>query len=109
MFTADAKVLAAAHILVWPAILNFFGAATRAIAFSLINGSGNTGLNFAVAIIDGMISRVGIAAILGFGLKMGCQGFWYGDALAGFMPMFIGGFYYLSGKWKKDKNEKAAG
>ncbi|MBR6736028.1 MAG: MATE family efflux transporter [Oscillospiraceae bacterium] len=108
MFTPDTEVLAVAYILVIPSVVNFFGAATRAISFSLINGSGNTALNFAVAIIDGMISRIGIAALLGFGFGMGCQGFWYGDALAGFMPMVIGGCYYISGRWKKDKDEKAA-
>lgn len=101
MFTPDADVLAAASILVIPAVLNFYGAATRSMSFSLINGSGNTKLNFAVAIIDGMISRIGIAALLGFGIGMGCQGFWYGDALAGFMPLVIGMCYYLSGRWKK--------
>ena len=100
LFTSDVNVLAVAGILVIPTVLNFYGSATRSVAFSLINGSGNTKLNFAVAIIDGMISRVGIAALLGFALGMGCQGFWYGDALAGFMPMVIGGCYYLSGKWK---------
>jgi len=103
MFTSDAAVIAGSYIIVWPAVLNFFGSATRSIAFSLINGSGNTKLNFLVAIIDGMISRIGIAALLGFACKMGCQGFWYGDALAGFMPIVIGGCYYLSGKWKKLK------
>lgn len=101
LFTTDAQVLAAASILVIPAVLNFYGSATRSMSFSLINGSGNTKLNFAVAIIDGMISRIGIAALLGFALGMGCQGFWYGDALAGFMPFVIGMCYYLSGKWKK--------
>ena len=101
LFTSDAAVLATASILVLPSILNFYGSATRSISFSLINGSGNTNLNFAVAIIDGMISRVGIAALLGFALNMGCQGFWYGDALAGFMPMVIGMCYYVSGRWKK--------
>lgn len=100
LFTSDEAVLASASILVIPAVLNFYGSATRSMAFSLINGSGNTKLNFAVAIIDGMISRVGIAALLGFALGMGCQGFWYGDALAGFMPMVIGMCYYVSGKWK---------
>ena len=100
MFTTDQAVLASAYLLIVPAILNFFGAATRAISFSLINGSGNTRLNFAVAIIDGMISRIGIAALLGFGFSMGCQGFWYGDALAGFMPLVIGMCYFLSGKWR---------
>lgn len=101
MFTTDADVLALAYILVAPSILNFYGSATRSMSFSLINGSGNTKLNFAVAIIDGMISRVGIAALLGFGLGMGCQGFWYGDALAGFMPLVIGLCYFFSGKWRK--------
>jgi len=101
LFTTDAEVLATASILVVPAVLNFYGSATRSMSFSLINGSGNTKLNFAVAIIDGMIARVGIAALLGFAFKMGCQGFWYGDALAGFMPFVIGMCYYLSGKWKK--------
>ncbi len=100
MFTTDAEVLASASILVIPAVLNFYGACTRSMAFSLINGSGNTKLNFAVAIIDGMISRVGIAALLGFGIGMGCQGFWYGDALAGFMPLVIGMCYFISGRWK---------
>lgn len=101
LFTADVEVLAVASILVIPTVLNFYGSATRSMSFSLINGSGNTKLNFAVAIIDGMISRVGIAALLGFGLGMGCQGFWYGDALAGFMPFVIGMCYYLSGRWRK--------
>ena len=101
LFTTDAQVLAAGAVLIIPTVLNFYGSATRSMSFSLINGSGNTRLNFAVAIIDGMISRIGIAALLGFGIGMGCQGFWYGDALAGFMPFVIGMCYYLSGKWKK--------
>ncbi len=103
MFTTDAEVLAASSILVLPAILNFYGSATRSMAFSLINGSGNTRLNFAIAIIDGMISRVGIAALLGFACRMGCQGFWYGDALAGFMPLVVGSCYFFSGKWRRPR------
>lgn len=99
-FTSDAKVLSIASILISPIILNFFGAATRSISFSLINGSGNTKLNLAVAIIDGVISRVGISALLGFALKMECLGFWYGDALAGFVPIIIGLTFLISGKWR---------
>lgn len=101
MFTSDAAVLAEASLIILPIILNFYGAATRAGAFAIINGSGNSKLNLLVALIDGMISRIGFAALLGFALHMGCQGFWYGDAIAGFMPMVIGGAFYLSGKWKK--------
>ncbi len=101
LFTDDVEVLANASILVWPIILNFFGSDTRSVAFSIINGSGNTKLNLAVALIDGMISRIGIAALLGFAFAMECRGFWYGDALAGFVPIIIGMTYYISGRWRR--------
>lgn len=100
MFTPDTDVLSVAAVLTIPVILNFFGAGTRCVAFSLINGSGRPKLNLAVAIIDGMISRIGLAALFGFALHWDCFGFWMGDALAGFMPLVIGGVFYLSGRWK---------
>ena len=100
LFTADQDVIAEAGILTIPIILNFFGGATRSVGFSMINGSGNSRLNLFVAILDGMISRIGLAALMYFVWKMGALGCWYGDALAGFMPIVIGGIYYLSGKWK---------
>ncbi len=104
MFTGDEAVLAKASIVVLPAILNIYGSATRSMSFSLMNGSGNAKLNFAVAIIDGMLSRIGISALLGFAVGMGCQGFWYGDAIAGYMPLVIGVIFFLSGRWKKDRS-----
>ena len=100
MFTPDGEVLAVASVLTLPVILNFFGAGTRTVAFSLINGSGKARLNLIVALIDGVISRVGLAALLGFALRGACFGFWMGDALAGFVPLLIGGVFYLSGRWK---------
>ena len=104
MFTGDEAVLAIASIVVLPAILNMYGSATRSVSFSLMNGSGNAKLNFAVAIIDGLISRIGISALLGFAVGMGCRGFWYGDALAGYMPLVIGLIFFFSGRWKKDNS-----
>ena len=101
MFTTDADVLAKATVIVGPAILCFAGAATRTFAFSIINGSGNSKLNLLVAIIDGIIARIGCAYILGFAMGMGPKGFWYGDGIAGMMPLMIGGVFYLSGRWKK--------
>lgn len=101
IFTTDTEVLTLASVLTLPIILNFYGSATRSVAFSLINGSGKSKLNLAVAIIDGVIARVGLAALLGFALKLDCRGFWLGDSLAGFMPMVIGAVFYLSGRWRK--------
>ena len=105
-FTSDAQVLSVASVLIVPIILNLYGSATRSVGFSIINGSGNTKLNLAVAIIDGMISRIGLAAILGFVLKLDCFGFWMGDSLAGFMPIVISMCFYFSGKWRTNKTEQ---
>lgn len=101
LFTADAEVIANASVIIWPAIVNFLGATTRCSGFALINGSGKSKLNLCVALIDGMMARMGIAAILGFVLGMGCKGFWFGDAFAGFVPITIAMIFYFSGKWRK--------
>lgn len=101
IFTTDQALLSVASVLTVPIILSFYGAATRSGAFSLINGSGRSGLNLAVAIIDGVIARIGLAALLGFAMGLDCFGFWMGDALAGFMPLVIGGVFYLSGRWRE--------
>ena len=101
IFTSDAEVLSLAGVLTLPVIVNFFGAATRSVSFALINGSGRPKLNLSVAIIDGVIMRIGLAALLGFALKLDCFGFWMGDSLAGFMPFLIAGVFYLTGRWKE--------
>lgn len=102
LFTNDAMILASASIIILPTIVNSFGAVSRSFGFAIINGSGNSKLNLLVAIIDGLIARISLAYILGFGVGMGPQGFWLGDALAGFMPFTIGFIYYCSGKWKNE-------
>ena len=102
-FTSDKDVLAKASVIILPCILNFFGASVRCYGFGLINGSGNSKLNLFVAILDGIIGRIGIAYILGWALTMGPVGFWLGDALAGFVPGLIGLVFYLSGTWRKEK------
>ena len=103
LFTPDAGLLAVASVLTVPAIANFFGSATRSAAFSLINGSGRPKLNLAVAIIDGVCARIGLAYLMGFALNMDCFGFWMGDALAGFMPFVIGFAFYLSERWMEKR------
>jgi len=93
-FTSDAAVLAESSLIIVPIVLNAYGAATRSPAFAFINGSGNSRINLLVAVLDGMLARVGLAALLGFGLGLRSQGFWYGDALAGFMPLVIGSVFF---------------
>ena len=103
LFTDDMSVLEISGGYIPIAVLLFFGSASRAIMNALLNGSGNYRMNFAVAILDGIIKRVGLALLFGLVLDMKHYGFWLGDAVAGFTPFFIGLGFYWSGSWKKGK------
>ncbi len=103
IFTSEASVMEIAMEYLPIAVLIFFGSACRAPANAIINGSGKTLINFATAIFDGIILRIGLSVLFGLVLNMRYLGFWLGDALAGFTPMFIGIVFYISGKWKTEK------
>ena len=70
---------------------------------ALLNGSGNYMVNFATAIFDGIVMRIGLAVLFGLVMDMRHYGFWLGDALAGFTPFVIGVVFYFSGIWKRGK------
>ena len=110
VFTAegDADVLALVDGYLPIAVLMFMGSAFRSMMNSLLNGSGNHRVNFATAILDGIVMRIGLAVLFGLVLDMKHYGFWLGDALAGFTPFFIGLVFYFSGAWKKGAKVKAA-
>ncbi len=95
-----AKVLEIAMGYIPIGVLMFFGSAFRSPANALINGSGNYKINFATAIFDGIVLRIGLSYLFGVILNGGYLGFFLGDALAGFTPFWIGIVFYLSGKWK---------
>ncbi len=84
------------------AVLLFYASALRATMNAILNGSGNYKVNFATAIFDGILMRIGLSVLFGFVLKMDYYGFWLGDALAGFTPFVIGIFFWFSGAWKKN-------
>lgn len=100
-FTNDSEVIAIGMEYISIAILIFWGSAARSGMNAFINGSGNYGVNFVTALLDGIVLRIGLSFLLGLSLKMGYFGFWLGDALAGFTPLFIGIFFYASDRWKK--------
>lgn len=103
MFNNEAEVLEMAISYIPCAVLLYIGAAFRSPFISLINGSGQSKLNLAVGLLDGVISRIGLALLLGITFNWGIKGFWYGHAFAGFVPFLIGGVYFISGKWKEKK------
>ena len=101
IFTSESDVLVIVGGYVPIAVLVFYGSALRAVMNALINGSGNYKINFATAILDAIVLRIGLALLFGLALGMEHYGFWLGDALAGFTPFWIGLIFYFSGGWKK--------
>lgn len=101
IFTSEQAVIDIGMEYIPVAILLFFGSALRSGMNAFINGSGHYKINFATAILDGIILRIGFAVLFGLVLDMKYLGFWLGDALAGYTPFFIGLTFYLSGRWKK--------
>ena len=102
----DQSVVAVGEHFFIIAVLLFYASAMRAIMNALLNGSGNTKVNFATAIFDGIIMRFGLAILFGMVLNMEYYGFWLGDALAGFTPFVIGTVFYVTGSWKKNMPSK---
>lgn len=108
IFGADESVLSIAMEYLPIAVLIFAGSAFRSPMNALINGSGNYKINFATAMLDGIILRIGLSVLFGLVLNMGYIGFWLGDACAGFTPFVIGLVFYFSGRWKLPGDKKKA-
>lgn len=100
-------VLALARPYVPIAILMFLASSLRATMNALINGSGNSKVNFATAILDGIVLRIGLALLFGLAFNMKHTGFWLGDALAGFTPFWLGLIFYFTGNWKKSAKKQS--
>lgn len=102
VFTTDKSVMAVAMEYIPIAVLMFYGSAARAPMNAFLNGSGNYKINFVTAILDGIILRIGLSVLFGLTMRLGYHGFWLGDALAGFTPLWIGIVFYFKGNWRKE-------
>ena len=108
MFSQDPAVLEMAITYIPIALIQYLGCVLRPPNFALINGSGHSKLNLAVALLDGIFTRIGLSLLLGVVLAWGIRGFWYGNALSGLVPFLIGTVYLVSGRWKKMGNKQPA-
>ncbi len=100
IFTNDTQTLRVCMEFLPCAVLTFIGQGLRGPNSALINGSGNSILNFTVALLDSIAARIGLSYFLGVILDLGYVGFWYGNAIAGYVPVLLGTIYYKSGRWK---------
>ena len=105
LFSQDPAVMAMAITYIPIAMIQYLGCVLRPPNFALINGSGNSKLNLAVALLDGIFTRIGLSLLLGVTFGLGIRVFWYGNALSGLVPFLIGTAYLISGRWKTYKRK----
>lgn len=103
MFTQEEDVLAqAAHFMVTLVVM-FSGFASMTPGIALVNGIGNGSLSLIIALLDGVVVRIGLCILMAGPLQMGVWGYFWGNALAGYISTIMGSYYYFSGAWKKRK------
>lgn len=70
---------------------------------AFIQGIGNAKFGMVLAILDGVLLRIGLSWLFGIGLGFGFYGFVLGYGLAPYGYAIPSAIYFLSGIWKKRK------
>ena len=101
IFSTDPAVLGMAREYLRIAVFMYFAFAMMAPPIGLITGVGATGLNMVIALLDGVLARIGLSLLFGVTLGLGLHGFWWGNALACYISVILPSAYFFSGKWKQ--------
>jgi Na+-driven multidrug efflux pump len=100
LFDTSEAVQAYGRVYAPAGLLSYIANGLRGASNALLNGIGFAMLSFVSSIIDGVLARIGFSMLLANTAGRGIFGFWLGSALAGFIPVLIGGTYFLTGRWK---------
>lgn len=100
LFDSNPEMQAYARVYASAGFLCYLGNGARAAANALVNGIGFATLSLVTGLLDGVFCRIGFSLLFANVAGMGIYGYWLGNALAGYVPVVIGGAYLLSGKWK---------
>lgn len=101
LFTRETAVLDMAPDYMRIQIVMYFSFALMSTPIGFINGLGHVNLNLLIALVDGVVARVGLSLLLAG--PLGLHGYWWGSALAGYVSVVWGWLYYFSGRWKTRK------
>lgn len=99
-FDSSAEVQAYGRMFAPAGLISYIGNGLRAASNALLNGIGFASLSLISGLIDSVAARIGFSLLLAKAAGFGLFGFWLGSALAGYIPVLIGGTYFLSGRWK---------
>lgn len=103
LFNSDPEVLAWASRYMVTCVLAILTFALMSPFNAVINGIGYASLGFVIGMLDGVVARIGLSLLMGITFGMGIEGFWYGNALAGFATVIPAAIYFFSGRWQKRK------
>ena len=70
---------------------------------AFIQGIGNAKMSMVLALLDGVVLRIGLSWLFGIALGWGFFGFVLGYGLAAYGCAIPGMIYFLAGRWKKRK------
>ncbi len=100
LFTHDEAVLAMAPGYMRVQIVMYLTFALMSTPLGFINGVGHVNLNLVIAIVDGVVARIGLCILLSHVLDIGPYAYWWSNAIAGFVSVIWGWAYVFSGRWK---------
>lgn len=103
LFTDDQSVLELSSTFIAAIIWMFPAFAIMRGTGGFITGIGNAKLGMVLALLDGVVLRIGLSYLFGIVLGMGFFGFVLGYGLAPYGCAIPGMIYFLSGKWEKRK------
>lgn len=101
LFSDDPEVHRLSGTFIFAIIWMFPALAIMRGSSAFIQGIGNAKLSMALALMDGVILRIGLSWLFGLVFRWGFFGFVLGYALAPYGFAVPGMIYFLSGKWKK--------
>lgn len=103
MFSDDPLVHEMSHEFIMAILWMFPAFALMRGTGAFIQGIGNAKLGMILAILDGVVLRIGLSWLFGLGMNFGFFGFVLGYGLAPYGYAIPSLIYFLSGIWKKRK------
>ena len=104
MFSDDSKVHEMSHTFISAILWMFPAFALMRGSGAFIQGIGHAKLSMILAVLDGVVLRIGFSYLFGIVFGWGFYGFVLGYALAPYGFAIPSVIYFLSGKWKKRKS-----
>ena len=101
LFSDDVLVHEMSHTFISAILWMFPALAVMRGTGAFIQGIGNAKMSMVLALLDGVVLRIGLSWLFGIVLKWGFYGFVLGYGLAAYGNAIPGLIYFLSGVWKK--------